>query len=158
MNTEIDKIVLACNNIISKRRTPIIPLLLFAASTFSFSTALGMNNENESKMPLLLIAFTLLVICIVKFFLSDKEMIYVPSGEKLNKYELFFEQSDKNRVIELIEKGEIAALKSKAKNSENLPIKVDMFTTVSQSITIVQASQFVPYNYEAITEYKVIKK
>ena len=117
-----------------------------------------MNNENESKMPLLLIAFTLLVICIVKFFLSDKEMIYVPSGEKLNKYELFFEQSDKNKVIELIEKGEIAALKSKAKNSENLPIKVDMFTTVSQSITIVQASQFVPYNYEAITEYKVIKK
>lgn len=45
---------------------------------------------------------------------------------------------------------------SKAKDKENLPIKVSIYTTDSHSITICRAYQFVPYNYEAITEYLVI--
>ena len=66
MNTEIEKNILENNNIISKRRKPIIALLLFVASIVSFAIALSMNNENGAKMPMLLIAFTLLVIGIIK--------------------------------------------------------------------------------------------
>ena len=89
MNTEIEKNILDNNNIISKRRKPIIALLLFAASIASFAIALSMNNENGAKMPILLIAFVLMVIGVIKSFTGDKELIYATTGEKLQEHELF---------------------------------------------------------------------
>ena len=158
MNTEIEKNILDNNNIISKRRKPIIALLLFAASIASFAIALSMNNENEGKMPMLLIAFVLLIIGIIKSFMGDKTLIYTLTGEELKERELFFEQNELDKVINIIIKGDISALEVKAKSSESLPVKVDMLATESYSIALCRVYRFIPYTYEAVTEYMVIKK
>lgn len=95
MNSEIDKNILSNNNIKSKRGTPIIPLILFATAIASFVIALSMKDENGAKMPTLIIALTLAVIGIVKFFISDILYIYTPTGEIIKKHELFFEQKER---------------------------------------------------------------
>lgn len=158
MNTEIEKNILDNNNIISKRRKPIIALLLLAASIASFAIALGMNNENGAKMPMLLIAFVLLVIGIIKSFTGGKKLIYATTGEKLQEHELFFEQNELDKVINMTTKGDIATLMAKAKRSDSLPVKVDMLATESYSIALCRIYRFIPYTYEAVTEYMVIKK
>ena len=157
MNTDIEKNILD-NNIISKRRKPIIALLLFVASIVSFAIALSMNNENGAKMPMLLIACILLVIGIIKLFIGNKIMIYALTGEQLQKRELFFEQNELDKVMNIIAKGEIATLEAKAKSSDNLPVKVKMLTTGSYSVALCRVYRFIPYTYEAVTEYMVIKK
>ena len=158
MNTEIEKNILDNNNIISKRRKPIIALLLFVASIASFAIALSMNNENGAKMPMLLIAFVLLVIGVIKSFTGDKELIYATTGEKLQEHELFFEQNELDKVINMTTKGDIATLMAKAKSSDSLPVKVNMLATESYSIALCRVYRFIPYTYEAVTEYMVIKK
>lgn len=49
-------------------------------------------------------------------------------------------------------------LMTKDRMNDNLPIKVTIYATPSNSIAICRAYHFVPYSYEPITEYKVIKK
>ena len=158
MNIEIEKNILDNNNIVSKRKKPIIALLLFAISIASFAIALSMNNENGAKMPMLLIAFVLLVIGVIKSFMGDKTLIYTLTGEELKERELFFEQNELDKVINIIIKGDISALEVKAKSSESLPVKVNMLTTDSYSITLCRVYRFIPYTYEAVTECTVIKK
>ena len=158
MNIEIDKTVLDNNSVVVKRSTPIIPLLLFATAIASFAVALSLNDENGAKMPTLLISFVLVVIGVIKFFVADKSLIYSPTGEILKRHELFFEQKDKENIASLLAKQDMAGIMAKAKSSDNLPIKVDIYTTDSHSITLCRAYQFVPYNFEPITEYQVIKK
>ncbi len=158
MNTDFDKLFLENNNIILKRKFPYIPLFLFVTTIVLLAIALGMGVENSAKMPTLMIAFILATIGIIKLFITSKSLIYQPTNEKLTKRELFFELSMKELVSNMVEKEDIDYLLSKDRMNDNLPIKVTLHATASKSIIICRAYHFVPYSYEPITEYKIIKK
>ena len=158
MNIDFEKSFLEYNSIIIKKAKTYIPVLLFIAAALVFVIALSMNNENGTKMPTLMIAFILLVIAIIKLFVTTKSLIYQPTNEILTQRELYFEQNMKDKIVGLIEKGDINTIIAQDKNNPNLPVKLTMYTTASQSIIICRLYNFVPYTYEAITDYKVIKK
>ena len=158
MNTEFEKSFLENNDIIVKREIPYISISLFAASIILFAVGLGMGNENGAKMPTLMIAAIIAAIGIIKLFVTTKSLIYRPTKEPLTKRELFFEQSMRESVVGMVERGETGTLVAKDRRSHNLPIKVTMYATASYSIAICRAYNFVPYTFEAITEYKVTKK
>ena len=158
MNKEIEKNILEEKEITSRKATPLIPLLILAAACISFAIALGMESDNSSKMPILLIAIILVILAAIKQFSSARSMIYKPTGETFIKKELFYELNNKEKILALIDKEDIATLHAKAKSNENLPIKVVIYTTASKSIAICRAYQFVPYTYEAITGFTVIRK
>ena len=90
--------------------------------------------------------------------MGSKDLIYATTGEKLQEHELFFEQNELDKVINMTSKGDIATLMAKAKSSDSLPVKVDMLATESYSIALCRVYRFIPYTYEAVTEYMVIKK
>ena len=158
MNKIFDKTFLENNGITTKKSTPFIPLLIFATSAVSFGIAFGMSEENGAKMPTLMIAFILAVIGIIKIFAGGKKLIYNPTGEEITKRELFFELRMKESVIGMVEKGDIAALEAKEIKNDNLPVKVELYSTASHSIVICRAYHFVPYTYEPLTENKIFKK
>lgn len=158
MNTDFDKLFLENNNIILKRNFPYISISLLVAANVLLAIALGMGVENNAKMPILMIAFILATIGIIKLFITSKSLIYQPTNEKLRKRELFFELSMKEPVTKMVEKEDIDYLQSKDRMNDNLPIKVTLYATASKSIIICRAYHFIPYSYEPITEYKIIKK
>lgn len=158
MNTEIEKSILENNNIVTKRKKPVIALLLFVAAAITLVMGIVMSDENTAKMPILLIGFTLAVIGIVKLFVTEKVMIYTPTGETIETSELYFEQKEKENVARDVNNGNWPALMEKAKSSNNLPVMATVHKTASHSIVICRAYQFVPYTYEAMTEYVVIRK
>lgn len=158
MNTEIDKSILENNNIVTRKKKPIIALLLFAAAVVTLAMGIAMSDENTAKMPILLIGFILVVIGVVKLYVTEKTMIYTPTGETIEANTLFFEQKDKENVVRDVNNSQWAALMERAKSNNNLPVMATVHKTASHSIVICRAYQFVPYTYEAMTEYVVIRK
>ncbi|MBQ8695589.1 MAG: hypothetical protein IJ513_08115 [Bacteroidaceae bacterium] len=158
MKTEIEKEILAENNISAKKEKPIVSIFVFVAAAISFALAFFLDENNESQMPLYLIGAILLAAGIVKLFISSSELVYTPTGEKLSKRELYFEQREKNEVLSQLEKGDLKALAKAGKNNDNLPIRLSIMATESNSIALYRLYQFIPYTFEPISELKIIKK
>lgn len=158
MNTEFEKSFLENNDITIRRNFPYIPLSLLAAAAVLFAIALGMGKESSAKMPTTMIAFILAAVGIAKLFVTSKSLLYRPTNETLAKRELFFELNMRDLVKQTVEEGDLDYLMTKDRMNDNLPIKVTIYATPSNSIAICRAYHFVPYSYEPITEYKVIKK
>jgi hypothetical protein len=158
MNTEIDKNLLERNNIAERKKftaTP-IALLLLAAVTLGITFAL--DDASESKMPLMFLGIVFFIFGVVKLMTMPKVLFHITSEEELSAKTLFFDSNEKNMVLDMLAKGEFTKLKSKARASNNLPVKVELYSTVSESIVLYRAYSFVPYTYEPITEYEVYKK
>ncbi len=158
MKTAIEKEILAENNISEKKEKPIVSIFVFVAAAASFALAFFLDEKNESQMPLYLIGAILLAAGIVKLFIGSSELVYTPTGEKLSKRELYFELREKNEVMSLLEKGDIKALTKAGKNSDNLPIRLSIMATDSNSIALYRFYQFIPYTFEPISELKIIRK
>lgn len=158
MKTEIDKETLAENNISARREKPIVSVFVFIAAAISFALALFLDENNESRMPLYLIGAILFAAGIVKLFISSQELVYNPTKEKLHKKDIYFEQRQKNEVISLLEKEELKALEREGKSNENLPVRLTVLATESNSIALCRLYQFIPYTFEPISEIKIIRK
>ena len=91
-------------------------------------------------------------------FNSPTVLVHEPHNEILKKEELFFDIKDKNSVIEMLRKGEFQRLRSQAKDSNNYPLKAELFYTPSGNIAIFRVYHFVPYAFEPLTEYEVYNK
>lgn len=158
MKNEIDNKILQENNLTAKKQTSIAPIAILACAALILAGGLCIDNGSDAKMPLLLVAIITAVFGVAKIFNMPTVLVYEPHNEILNEEELFFDIKEKNSVTDLLRNGELTKLRSQAKDSSNHPLKVELHTTQSGSITIYRVYHFVPYTFEPLTGYEVIKK
>ena len=158
MKNEIDKEFLKANNITAKKETSILPIAIIVIAAIILSGGLCIDNESDIKMPVLLIAFVTAIFGVAKMFNLPTVLVHEPHNEILKEEELFFDIKDKNSVIDMLRKGEFQRLRSQAKDSNNYPLKAELFYTPSGSIAIFRVYHFVPYAFEPLTEYEVYNK
>ena len=158
MKNEIDKNILNRNNITIKKgfNRRAVTLTIFAVATIIVSTLI--NDTSEAKMPIMLLGITLLITGITWIIKRETTLIYKPTDEVLEEKILFLEGNMGNIVTELLKKGDINGVIERSKEDGNGTIKVEICMAPSESIIIYRIYQYVPYMFEPITEYKVIKK
>lgn len=158
MNTEIEKQILESNNITVKKKSPVTAIAILLAAIAAAVIATFLDDTSDMKMPAILLSFTLGIIAVTNFVTRKGYMVYAPTGEELKEYKIFFESREREKVLSLLEKEKFNEVIVYEKNDTNLPIKVELSTTPSNSIAIYRVYNFVPYAYEPITETIVCKK
>lgn len=158
MKNEIDKDLLRANNISIRKQTTALPFLLLAIAAISLGGALLIENDSEAKMPLLLVAVVTGIFGIAKMFNMPTVLLYGEKKEPMNEEELFFDIKAKNSVLEMLRNGEFTKLRAEAKDGSNYPLKVELYSTEKGNVAIYRIYHFIPYTYEALTEYNLYKK
>ena len=158
MKNIIDDKVLKENNITTKKKTTVAPIAILTFATIIFAGGLYIDDASDAKMPVLLLAFVTAVYGVARILNMPTVLVHEPHNEILNEEELFFDIKEKSNVIELLRTGEFTRLRSQAKDSSNYPLKVELYSTPSGSMTIYRVYHFIPYAFEPLTGYEVCKK
>ncbi len=158
MKTDINKELLNSNNIVLKKKAPVVSFIIFVAAIVALALALCMEKGSDTQMPTLLISAVLFIFGVAKLINTPKTLIHTPTEEELVKQELFFETNEKNTVLNMLQNGELTKLRSIDKANNNLPLKVELYSTSSGNIALYQIFQFVPYEYRPVTEMEVYRK
>lgn len=158
MKNRIDENTLQNNGITTKTTFNLKGLIIAALSASIMAGTAFISNENEAKMPIAMLAFVLMVIGLALMMKSNTFLIYSATGERLKEYTLFYQNNQKEIALELLQRGDLAGAITLAKENSNGAIKAELHTTPSHSIAIYRLYKFVPYLYEPIGEYIVIKK
>ena len=117
-----------------------------------------LSGNDDKRMPLLLIAFLLVVIGVVKIFLGGRRYVYNKSNEIMNEEVLYFEQTQKDVVENRLQNGEFAHLRNSAINNFNLSLMVELYTTKSGSVAMYRIYKYIPYEFEPIGEMQFYQK
>ena len=158
MKNEIDKSILERNNITIKKgfnKKAVALIMLAAAITV---TATLMSDTSEAKMPILLLGITLLITGITWMTKRETTLIYRPTGETMEEKILFLEGNMGDITAELLKKGDINGVVERSREDGNGTIKVEICMAPSESIAIYRIYKYVPYMFEPLTEYQVLKK
>ena len=158
MKNEIDKSILERNNITIKKgfnKKAVALIMLAAAITV---TATLMSDTSEAKMPILLLGITLLITGITWMTKRETTLIYRPTGETMEEKILFLEGNMGDITAELLKKGDIDGVVERSREDGNGTIKVEICMAPSESIAIYRIYKYVPYMFEPLTEYQVLKK
>lgn len=158
MNTEPDKSFLKEHNISTRRIFPYSSLVCIVAGVILFATQIMLSGNDDKRMPLLLIAFLLVVIGVVKIFLGGRRYVYNKSNEIMNEEVLYFEQTQKDVVENRLQNGEFAHLRNSAINNFNLSLMVELYTTKSGSVAMYRIYKYIPYEFEPIGEMQFYQK
>ena len=158
MKNEIDKSILERNNITIKKgfNKKAVALIMLAAATTVVATLMG--DTSEAKMPILLLGITLLITGITWVTKRETILIYRPTGEEMEEKILFLEGNMGDIAAELLKKGDINGVVERSREDGNGTIKVEICMAPSESIAIYRIYKYVPYMFEPITEYQVLKK
>ena len=158
MKNEIDKSILERNNITIKKgfNKKAVALIMMAAAITV--TATLMSDTSDAKMPILLLGITLLITGITWMTKRETTLIYRPTGETMEEKILFLEGNMGDITAELLKKGDIDGVVERSREDGNGTIKVEICMAPSESIAIYRIYKYVPYMFEPITEYQVLKK
>ena len=158
MKNEIDKSILERNNITIKKgfNKKAVALIMLAAAITVAATLMG--DTSEAKMPILLLGITLLITGITWMTKRETTLIYRPTGETMEEKILFLEGNMGDITAELLKKGDIDGVVERSREDGNGTIKVEICMAPSESIAIYRIYKYVPYMFEPITEYQVLKK
>ena len=158
MKNEIEKSILERNNITIKKgfNKKAVALIMLAAAITVAATL--MSDTSEAKMPILLLGITLLITGITWMTKHETTLIYRPTGETMEEKILFLEGNMGDITAELLKKGDIDGVVERSREDGNGTIKVEICMAPSESIAIYRIYKYVPYMFEPLTEYLVLKK
>ena len=158
MDTELNKGLLEANQIKTSKKTPVTSFIAFVAAIAVIGVSLCFENGSDFKMPLIFISTMLFIYGIAKFFSTDKIYIHTPSEEEMKMQILYFDSKEKYSIIDMLRKGETDKIKEKGSDNCDLPVKVELYSTDSGSIALYRVYNYIPYTFEPMTEYEVVKK
>lgn len=158
MKNEINKEILKENNLTFKKKSSATPFILFAVSAATFIGCIFIDNGNDAKMPLLLIASVIAVFGIAKIINLPNVLVMGEKKEELREEELYFDLKEKNHVLETLRSGSLSKLRAEAKDNSNYPLKARVFSNEKGDFIMFRIYHFVPYTFEPVTEFEVYKK
>lgn len=169
MNSEyqsIDETIYSIDpdNIVCKKKSPLMALLfLFIGADFFAVNYLvpGIYNNPDLSSAVLMAGAVFGLIGIVKLLMNlygkSAVPVYKPSGERLKRYELFFDAAYRDTVNKYVQAGDFDALVG-LPHSESSAILVVIYKTSTGDILLAQVFEYVPYHHEPVTDTLVFDK
>lgn len=157
-NEKIDTQILKENNITTVNKFPSTAIFIIVIAAVLGVYSLFVNNDSNTAMPLIFISAILLLVGIGKLFVIEKNYKYIPTGEVLDADIIYFEVSQREMVEKALANGEFRKLKELARNNSTLSLKVEIYSTHSESAGIYRLYVYVPHNYVPDGDYKFYKK
>lgn len=158
METEINKELLAANQITINKKVSALSFVIFVAAVLVLAMSFCINSESSLKMPLIFLAILLFAYGGGKFLSARKTYVHLLSDEELKKQVLYFDSKEKNNVMEMLRNGEIEKIINKGSANCDLPIMVELYATDSRNIAIYRVFAYIPYTFEPLTEYEIFKR
>ena len=139
----IDDVIVDNDVVVKKRKIPFIFIIvLIIGIAVMLIPGLGFGLD--------LCAFLAALTGLIGLLIPQKKCVYVPTGERLKKYEYWLDPNDKAQACANMEKGEVDKVIVRAKDS-NSSLKLIVYTTKTKSCTMAQIQSFVPYQFVAVT-------
>ena len=158
METEINKELLASNEITTRRKIPAVSFVTLAVAATFFAVSFFVEDGSELKMSLVFVSAILFIYGIAKLMSAQKVYTYIPTKEELRMQILYFENKEKHNIVEMLRKGDIDRIKSTGASNYDLPIKVELYSTESGKVALYRIYHYIPYTMEPLTDYEVFRK
>lgn len=146
-----------------RKRNIILPAAVLLAGIFlitaSYKTEFISSNANLSSGSLLT-GFIMIVIGLVMTIsrlMSKGIPFYVPSNEKLRKYELSFDAGVKEKVKKCISEGDLESL-TDLNEGQSSAVKAVIYKTSCGELVVAQVQEYVPHSYQPADDIKVFRK
>ena len=141
------------NNIVCKTKSSIIlPFMLIIVGMVFFIIYFSFEWNVSDIFPQFLFVFgaVSLAIGILKSFLRKDIFISGSNRQKLEKYEVSFEASERDRLIKIIESGDLKELQSLRPSIGN-SLKLTVMMTNDGHLCFSQVIAYIPFEYVDIT-------
>jgi hypothetical protein len=142
-------------NIIYQKKNSIVTglsLIIAGAAVLALSFSPMFSSTGFMPHLLLIIGVSLIVVGIVLAAFRKKHFYSSEHGKLLVK-EISFDNSERDKLIRLLAKGEIEEIKG-LKKSVNNSVILKLFISKNDQICFSQVKQFVNFSYENISETK----
>ena len=144
------------NNIVYKtRKSPLQAIVLILLGIGVFIANSLMVSKVSSAIPSLLIMLgSIFIISGILVFVFRK-MYYVSADnhQKLHNHEVFFEYNDRDKLVRLIETGNLKEIKSFQPIGKD-GLKLRVMSTEDKQICLFQLIAYIPYEYVNVTPAK----
>ncbi len=146
------------DDIVLRRKSLVLPLILLlggiALAVWSVTTpALEQNASLSAGLMLVggIAALAGLIMTAVASGPKGRVAVDRNTGERVRRYELFYEAGDKAKLCNALTMGDIRRI-ALLPRSESSRILLTLYCTKSGSLMIAQVSEYVPHSFEPVTE------
>lgn len=145
------------NTVILRKKNPVVALVLAAAGSaltvWSLTSSSLVERADLSSM-LMMAGGILALVGFIKLAMAMRASIpvYKPTGERIQRYELFYQAMDKPALCAAVTAGDVKRLTAIPRNEKSSNLLLTLYTTPSGSFSVGQVSQYVPHAFEPVTE------
>ena len=118
----------AAEDIIQRRKSPVIALIVALAGS-----ALAVWSLTSDTMV-------------------DRGNVYKPTGERIRRYEIYYQAADKPALCAAVSSGDMERLVNIPRNDKSSSLLLTLYATESGSFSMGQVSQYVPHAFEPVTD------
>lgn len=133
-------------NIVYKTKSPVyIPLILIVAGIISFALYTSIEWTSSSSFPhfLFMLGAIIMIWGIIQFFFRKSYFVSTENHQKLKISEIYFQLNERDRLVKLMENGNIKELRE-LKTSVSDGLRLRVMTTKDGNICL---SQIVTYAF-----------
>ena len=150
-------------HITRKKKNPlasIIVLLVGVGLTASVYTVEAIQSNANLSSALILIGGITAIIGLVKTLicLFHKGLpVYKPTGERLRRFEFFYEAANRDRVCDCVRRGDFKALAEIPQSNTSAIIAI-LYKTPGDNIALAQVLEFIPHFHRPVMETQIFPK
>ena len=83
---------------------------------------------------------------------SSAAPVYKPTGERIRRYEIYYQAADKPALCAAVSSGDMERLVNIPRNDKSSSLLLTLYATESGSFSMGQVSQYVPHAFEPVTD------
>lgn len=137
--------------VIKQNKISVIALSVFVLGGICAWAGFSIEDPNSSMSTFLFTAAVCMVIgSIVKLCLGRESYLFKPTGSRLQKATVYFDNKESQPLQYCIEEKRFEDLK-RMKRQVNTGVKLEAMIASDGKFAAVQLSEYVPYTYEAIS-------
>lgn len=148
---------IAAEDISQRRKSPVISLAVALAgcalAVWSLTARTMVDHDNLSS-TLMLVGGLIAIVGFIKagVSLSATMPVYKPTGERIRRYEIFYQATDKPALCAAVTAGDMERLVGIPRTDKSSGLLLTLYATESGSFSMGQVSQYVPHAFEPVTE------
>ena len=124
-----------------------------ALAVWSLTSDTMVDRGNLSSM-LMLVGGLIAIVGFIKagVTFSSAAPVYKPTGERIRRYEIYYQAADKPALCAAVSSGDMERLVNIPRNDKSSSLLLTLYATESGSFSMGQVSQYVPHAFEPVTD------
>ncbi len=147
------------NHLTQKRKNPAIYLLLAVAGIAMIVLNYAVLDQSQAALAstLLLLGAVAVIWGVAGALFNSRKgnahQIYLPTGERLKSFKVYYNPSEKGALCQAFESGELGRI-LKLKPEEGSGVMFEAKATPSGSYLVAQVHEYIPHNYRPATDVR----